>query len=114
MRKVFACLMVMALVLSVMPAFAAEGDSVVDHPAAKKLGRGLLNIVDAVCEIPGTMMRTGNAEGAGKGLTVGLFNGVKNTVVRAVVGAYEVVSFPFPVPADYEPILDEPQYLAAE
>ena len=33
---------------------------------------------------------------------------------RAVVGAYEVVTFPIPLPSDYEPILTDPEFFGEE
>lgn len=85
-----------------------------DNNAMTKLGRGLLNIIDAVTEIPGTMMRKSAEEGAATGMTVGAFEGVFNTIARALVGAYEVATFPVPVPGDYEPIMDDPKFLSSE
>jgi len=109
MKKVIAILVVFGLMFSMAVTSEAQ-----DNGPMPKLGRGLMNILDAVVEIPGTMLRTGEEKGAGAAFTEGLFMGVVNTVKRVVVGAYETVSFPIPVPADYEPILDEPQFLSTD
>ena len=85
-----------------------------DDNALTKLGRGLLNVVAAVFEIPTTMMQEGEAEGTGAALTKGPVLGVVNTVIRALVGVYEVATFPVPVPENYEPILDSPTILGKE
>ena len=109
MKKMIALLIAVCMAACVAgPVFAQ------DNSAMTKLGRGVLNVVDAVTEIPGTIMRESNANGIGSGLTKGTFTGVINTVVRGVVGVYEVVTFPIPVPQGYEPILDEPQFLKTE
>jgi len=109
MKKVFALIIVVSMVCSASALAADDANN-----AMTKLGRGLLNIVDAVTEIPGTIVRESNAEGAAVGLTKGTIVGVVNTVVRAVVGVYEVATFPLPIPADYEPILDDPKFLQGE
>jgi len=79
-----------------------------------KLGRGLLNILDAIVEIPGTMMRETEAEGVATGVTKGTVNGVVNTVVRALVGIFEVGTFLLPIPENYAPILDDPKFLTTQ
>ena len=67
---------------------------------------------DRVVEIPGTMMRMSEEKGAATGMFEGFFIGAVNTVIRAVVGVYEVGTFPFPIPAEYKPILDDPQFMS--
>lgn len=111
MKKVTAIMLIFVLMFA---ATSFAQDTTGENTAMTKLGRGFLNILDAVTEIPGTMMRKSSTDGVGTGLTVGLLEGVVNTVKRAVVGVYEVASFPIPVPADYEPILDDPQFLTVE
>ncbi len=113
MKKIVALVLVSGLILAVgMPVQTASAAE--ENNAVTKLGRGVLNVLDAVVEIPGTMLRTSEAEGAAAGLTKGLFDGAVNTVKRAVVGVYEVGTFPLPLPANYEPILDEPQFLSTK
>ena len=107
----------MAIILAIMllaanTAFAA--DTATENNAMTKLGRGLLNVVAAVFEIPTTMMQEGEDEGAGAAVTKGPVLGVVNTVVRALVGVYEVATFPVPVPENYEPILDSPEILGKQ
>lgn len=123
MKKIFTVLMVIGLVLALtVPAQAqaaaapakaatcAPCDDPMKGPM-EKLGRGFMNILDALCEIPGTMMRETKASDLGTGLTKGLALGVVNTGVRAVVGAFEVATFPFPIPEGYGQVLDEPKFL---
>lgn len=110
MKKLVSLLVVFCLVASFAPMAMAQDE----NGPMPKLGRGFMNILDSICEIPGTMMRTNASDGAGAAFTTGLFEGIVNTVKRAAVGAYEVATFPIPVPADYEPILDEPQFLAVD
>lgn len=47
------------------------------------------------------------------GLTIGLAKGLGMSVIRTGAGIYDAVTFPFPVPQDYEPLL-EPEYVLGE
>lgn len=76
----------------------------------KKLGRGLCNIIMCPFEIPEQMSRVNSSDGPMAGLTWGLVKGVAMTGVRAVVGVYETVTFPIPLPKDYAPILKDPEF----
>ena len=76
----------------------------------KKLGRGFCNIVTCPLEIAKGVQETHNENGAFAALTLGLLKGVFYTGVRAVVGVYEVVTFPLPVPKDFKPILTDPEF----
>jgi len=109
MRRMFFIVVVIGMVISM--AMTGEAADTASDKAMQKLGRGFLNIFDAATEIPGTMMRSTAEDGVASGMTVGTVNGVVNTVLRAVVGVYEVVTFAIPIPADYEPILDDPKFL---
>jgi putative exosortase-associated protein (TIGR04073 family) len=76
-----------------------------------KLVRGVLNIADSVVEVPGTMMRKSHKEGIVSGMTLGMVDGIFNTAKRALAGVWEVVTFPIPIPENYEPILSDPEFL---
>lgn len=76
----------------------------------RKLGRGVANIVTCPFEIPKQIMeKYCAANSMWDGMLIGLPVGIGMTVVRAAVGAFETVTFPFPVPDDYRPVL-EPEY----
>ena len=77
--------------------------------AAGKAGRGLAAITTPFLEIPGNIVDTSERHGYLSGWTVGLAKGIGMTVVRPLVGVYELVTAPFPAPANFEPIL-EPEY----
>jgi len=78
--------------------------------AVDKLGRGLANVVTSPLEITKGMSDEGEANGMFAGVTVGLLKGAFNTVKRAVVGVFEVATFPVPVPEGYKPIIDDPEF----
>jgi putative exosortase-associated protein (TIGR04073 family) len=74
-----------------------------------KAGRGLAAMTTPFLEIPGNIKVTTERKGAPAGWTEGFAKGLGMTVVRPAVGVYELVTAPFPFPANYEPVL-EPEY----
>ena len=78
--------------------------------AMMKLGRGLINLITGWVELPKRMDETSKRSGLGTGLTWGLLRGLGHGFVRTAGGAYEVVTFPFPAPPDYQPIM-RPEYV---
>jgi len=78
--------------------------------ALKKLGRGTANVATCPIEIVYRIGEANKESGPFAAVTWGLVNGVWRTVVRAVVGVYEIVSFPVPIPADYKPVIDDPEF----
>jgi putative exosortase-associated protein (TIGR04073 family) len=75
----------------------------------EKAGRGLAAMTTPFLEIPGNIVDTSQREGPLAGWTAGLARGLGMAIVRPAVGTYELVSAPFPAPANYEPIM-EPEY----
>ena len=59
-------------------------------------------------EVPGNIVKETKEQGA-IGVPVGLALGVGMLVARELVGVYEFVTAPFPLPAGYQPIL-RPEY----
>lgn len=79
------------------------------YTATRKVGRGLAAMTCGFLEVPGNMVQTSRERGPGWGLTLGFAEGLGRLVVRELVGVYEFVTAPFPVPAGYRPIL-KPEY----
>jgi len=77
---------------------------------AKKLGRGLVNILTGWVELPKNIYETSAESSFLAGITVGLAKGLGMTVVRTGAGIFDAATFPFPLPEDYKPIL-EPEYV---
>ena len=76
----------------------------------RKLGRGVCNVVTFPFEIPYRIGQTNRTDGPFAAMTYGVVKGVVMTGLRAVVGVYEVISFPFPLPEGYKPILADPEF----
>jgi putative exosortase-associated protein (TIGR04073 family) len=96
-------LLAATLLLAAAPAEAQRYD------APRKFGRGLAGMTTCFLELPGNIVKTSRERGVGWGLTLGFAEGLGRMVVRPLVGAYEFVSAPFPIPAGYRPIL-QPEF----
>ncbi len=106
MKKGLIMAVVMIMVLAVATVSYAQDP-------AKKLGRGLANILTGWIELPKNIYDTSVEDNPLAGLTIGLAKGVGMTIVRTGAGIYEVVTFPFPIPEDYGPVL-EPEFVFSE
>jgi len=80
---------------------------------AKKLGRGLANILTGWIELPKNIYDVSVQDNPLAGLTIGLAKGIGMTIVRTGAGIYEVATFPFPIPEDYGPVL-QPEFVFSE
>ena len=103
MKKITSVIIVIVLLLAT--AVSVQADNALD-----KLGRGAANVVTSPFEISKNMGDAKTEDGIFASLTVGLFKGIFDFGKRAVVGVYEIVTFPIPIPADYKPILTDPEY----
>lgn len=75
-----------------------------------KLKRGAINFFSGWIEVPRNIYDKTVEESLLRGLTEGTISGLGMAVVRTGTGLYEMVTFPFSVPDNYEPIL-EPTYV---
>ena len=78
--------------------------------AMGKLARGTVNIVTGWVELPKRMHETSLESGVATGLTWGLLRGLGYGFVRTAAGFYELFTFPFPAPPDYQPVM-RPEYV---
>ena len=106
-RKNLIGLVIVCALLSnvvVAPACLAQDDQ------ARKLGRGVANLTGGWLSLFTTIEETGKSDGILAGATYGFIKGIINAVQRTLVGAYETLTFPFPIPKDYKPILTNPEF----
>ena len=106
-RVILIALVVFSVLLISTPAHAVQMEA---GKAATKLGRGAVNTVTGWVEIPKCIHETAQGSGAVAGMTWGLLRGLGHGFIRTVAGVYELVTFPFPAPPDYEPVM-EPEYV---
>ena len=76
----------------------------------KKLCRGFMNTITGWMEIPKNIHDTSVEEGIPNGIFLGIPKGCAMTFVRTGVGIYEMVTFLFPIPESYNPML-EPEFI---
>lgn len=75
-----------------------------------KLGRGIVNILTFIGELPKQMVLTGRDKGFTAAITLGFLKGLGMSVVRLGAGIWEVALFLSPWPDDYKAVL-EPEYV---
>lgn len=78
--------------------------------AFKKLGRGVVNTFTGWLEIPKGVVDETKQNNVFTGLTVGTIKGIGLGLVRTGAGIYETLTFPFPIPEGYEPIV-KPEFV---
>lgn len=78
-----------------------------------KLGRGILNTFTGVLEVPKRIALVWRDSDPVTGLVVGGIEGAGWAVARTATGLFDVVTFPIPVPANYEPLM-EPEFVLPE
>ena len=87
---------------------AAPAPVQAEETAWSKLGRGLSQIVTSPGEIYTQIMLMAPHYEPSVAIFGGLGKGLAMFVLRELVGVYETVTFPFPIPAGYRPVLDPP------
>ena len=99
------------VILNIAGVCYAQGDVI--EKMGKKLGRGIVNVATGWIEIPRNIYDTSTESNPFLGITFGTLKGAGMAVVRTGAGAYDVATFLFPIPTDYEPIL-EPEFVFSE
>lgn len=108
--------LLLALALAASPVFSLplHADEFEDTAPAgsplSKLARGGLNLFTGWLEIPKRVHETSQNSGATVSFTWGLLRGLGYGFVRTAAGVYEIVTFPFAAPPDYEPVI-QPAYV---
>lgn len=108
MRKSMAVLLVLVVII-----FNASV-GYCETPAFRKFRRGFCNILTFHLEFVHQMEKEAVVGGTSRAMTVGIVNGIGMTAARILTGVYEVVTFPLPVPAEYKPILTDPEFYWTE
>jgi len=78
-----------------------------------KLGRGLGNLVTAPLEYPIHFAAAWQQANPFVTVVNGISYGTVMTVARILGGAYEIVTFPIPIPQNYDPLMNPPTALEA-
>lgn len=91
----------------------AAAESMDAEKALLKGTRGAVNTVTGWVEIPKRIHETSLSDGALAGFTWGLLRGIGYGFIRTAAGLYELVTFPFPAPPGYAPVI-QPEYIFAD
>lgn len=102
-RKLFIYIILVIMIMNIASVCYAQD-------MARKLGRGIGNILTGWIEVPKNIYDTSVESNILAGLTLGTVKGVGKTVMRTAVGVYETATFPFPMPESYKPIV-EPEFV---
>lgn len=103
------------LMLVLALAWGTVGVAQADEPSyperiGTKLFRGMINLTTGVGEFPKQIYLVAQKEGWMQGLVRGPVEGLGMFIARTVAGAYEVATFPLPIPPGYQPML-LPEYV---
>lgn len=120
-KKVFVCIMAFVCIVSIIAPVTFAGPcacgnaqavekGMCNNDAWKKLGRGVCNMATFPLELPSQISKTNITDGPMAAFTWGLLKGLGMTGFRALVGVYETVTFPMPMPEGYKPILTDPEF----
>lgn len=114
--KVF-CLLALVMSLSMGSAFARSADIERDQSDAgkmlHKLGRGITNVLTCWVEIPRNIANEWEQTDPATGLVMGTVKGIGWGFTRLATGVYEAVTFPFPIPQGYGPMM-EPEFVVTD
>ncbi len=97
-------LIVAAIVLAVGPAVAEEQSMA--GLMGKKLLRGIANVSTGWMEVPKQIYRIGKEEGILAGALRGPIEGLGMFAGRTIGGAYEILTFPVPIPNPEQPLFE--------
>jgi putative exosortase-associated protein (TIGR04073 family) len=78
-----------------------------------KLGRGIVNLFTGFVEVPKNIAREWRKTDPFTGLVLGFIKGAGWGLSRTAAGAYEIVTFPLPVPEGYVPLM-EPEFILTD
>lgn len=81
--------------------------------AFTKLGRGVVNVLTCWVEWPSNVATEWERTDPITGMVVGSVKGISWGFARFATGVFETFTFPFPVPAGYEPMM-LPEYIISD
>jgi len=93
---------------ALMTAFFMAVPAAYADDAIVKFGRGVVNIITSPLEYPIQYMVLEEEHNVPVALTATVLYGTLFTVARILGGAYEIVTFPIPLPREYAPLMQPP------
>lgn len=96
----------LAAAMSIAIAASAAGEELAKSTPGQKALRGATNLsLGLLLEWPKTIYYETKEQGPLLGIPAGFLAGFGLGLMRTAVGAYELLTFPIPLPDDYKPIL---------
>ena len=108
MRRVIIAVLLAVAVCATSLARADDGS--IFSKMGGKLARGITNIATGWLEIPKQIYVVGHEEGWVKAVIRGPVDGFGMFGARTLAGAYEILTFPVPLPPQYQPMV-RPEYV---
>ncbi len=108
-KSLIAVFVLLAFSLPAMADVAPEAEIQGEGTCLRKLQRGFLNVALSPFELSNELSKEVRNDTFPPSWVAGLGRGACYTVGRALVGVYEMVTFPIPYPADYKPVL-QPEF----
>jgi putative exosortase-associated protein (TIGR04073 family) len=93
------------VLLLTFPLLASAAEIAAPGTAARKLQRGFLNVALSPAEVSNEIMKLKRIDTALPSWIAGMAIGIPKMVTRSMVGIYEVVTAPVPLPSGYEPVM---------
>jgi putative exosortase-associated protein (TIGR04073 family) len=110
MKKIFSAVIISVIFLATSFSVTAEEAEIQgEGTPQRKLQRGFLNVALSPFEISNELSKEIRNDTMPPSWVAGLGRGAFYTVGRALVGVYEMVTFPLPYPANYKPVL-QPEF----
>lgn len=115
--KKWMSLAALATLMMTAPVAAAQFDVDQDRSdfskMLHKLGRGVANVFTCWVEVPRHVANEWEKTDPASGIVLGTIKGIGWGFARFVTGAYETVTFPVPIPAGYEPMI-QPEFVVTD
>jgi putative exosortase-associated protein (TIGR04073 family) len=112
-----ACVAGLMICLAVSTAFAGSGEVYRQQTDSSKmmhkLGRGVVNVFTCWVEVPRNIAIEWEKTDPATGLVLGTVKGFGWGFSRLATGFYDAFTFPFPVPENYQPMLD-PEFVITD
>ena len=110
MKRTFSAVIILMVFLAASSSVTAEETEIQgEGTPQRKLQRGFLNVALSPFEISHELAKEVRNDTLPPSWFAGLGRGAAYTVGRALVGVYEIVTFPLPYPANYKPVL-QPEF----
>ncbi len=112
-NKIIAGVMIIGLLMAGMASPACAAQEETGSLVVSKLFRGIANAATGWMEIFKQSSLVWQESGPGIGLSWGVVKGLGYAIARSVGGAYEIVTFPVPIPEGYRTIM-HPEFVLSD